>query len=573
MVDCILVLIILTGMTGLGMFILGLFKELEVTRAEKIILSCGLGFGLIGYVFFLLGLSHNMNSSLSWIILIALAILAIPVFIANKIKPAYSWLPSISNLGKIEKVIVLMVFCILIVVFLNQFSLYVGGDSIQAYLRIAKIIAVDGKITHWLDAAAFTPGNHISYTHVPLLAHMVYVFCFLLKGDLLARLMHFSIVISIILAIYIFSQRWFDKTVAFYSTIAFLTMTGVVNWASEVRVDFPLVFMFVLCYYALFRYYEDKDVRWLCLGAIFLGFACSIKTNAIIGLLIILLVLIVEAKVKLKWVILFSLIVIIIAAPFYIRSYILMGNPFWPYFNGYFSNVRVPAINTLPTSIKSLFVAFLLSPKAFFLDVGRSALLLSYLPLLFFVKEERHRNLKLLFYCFISITVVFVLPPSLRHSMFVWPLLCLLIGLVMSRVEKGGYFYAVVNKIVLLMCVLFSIVQVGAHSIDSLPSAVGMESREHFLSRIPSLGVGRVYKIYLETGLLPFSEQIRYVFSEDNKIYKYYEQYYDCNIITKWPNYDLNAAKYVISDREIANPNLKLIWHNVRYYIYKKVEE
>ena len=571
MVDCILLLITLTGMIGLGMFFLDLFKKFKVTIAEKIILSYGVGFGLIGYVFFILGMSYNINSFLSWIILIALSILTIFVFRANKIKPTYNWLTSIRNLGKIKKVIILMAFCILLLVFLNQFSLYVGWDSIRGYLRIANIFSVNGNIIHLLEVDGHT-GNYISWTHVPLLSHMVYAFCFLLKGSILARLIHFSTIIFLVLAIYIFSKRFFDKTIAFYSTIAFFTLTGVVNWASEVRVDFPLVFMCVLSYFTLLRYYKDKDGGWLYLGAIFFGFACSIKINAIIPLLIVLWILIVEAKVKLKPIILFSSIIVIIAVPFYIRGYVLMGNPFWPYFNDYFPNAKLPIDTTTFQINKSLFSLSFLSLKSFFLDLGRSSLLLSYLPVIFFIKKERHRNLKILFYCFISCAVVYVLPRSFRHSMFAWPLLCLLIGLAMSKVEKKWDFHVIVNETVILIALLFSLAQVSIHSIEYLPSVVGIESKDHFFSRVPALDAKFIYR---KTGHIPYSNKIKYSFSKEHWMSKYYTEYY--NIELRDPEYYLNEEEYLIADKKVNDANLEFLdVYDIggplnEYYIHKKI--
>lgn len=572
MIEILFLIVILISTTALGIFILNILGEYELENSEKLLLSFGLGFCITGYLFYFLGLSANLNSMISYTFLTCTSFLAIFTFRKHKFNLSFSKIYFCHDFSKIDRFFILLLIIIFFILFLSLFSPYIGGDSVRAYLGISKLFATNQKIIHIVNDQPLIPNfRYTSYTHYPLLAHMVYTFCILIKGDLLAKIIHFTLVILIILSLYFLTQRWFDNSTRFYSVLAFSTMTGIINWAPEVRVDFPLTFITGLCVYALSRYHESKETKWLSLGAIFIGFACCIKINALVILPIMLAILVLEMKIGIKLTCYFFLIVILISLPFYIRSYILTGNPVWPYFNQYFPDAwMAKATQSYYIRNRNLY-EYLLLPITFLLDVGKNSLLLTYLPVIFFLKENRYKNIRFLFYIFIFTVLVLVYSPGIRQSMALWPFICLLIGIVMSQLEKKTWFYTGINKAILMIAIIFIFFHAVIHSIEILPSAIGIEGKEHLLSRIYLIESKTMYHISIATKQFPSSDKIKYVLLKDRWNSREYNQYY--NITTKDINYDLNDADYLYTDTEVNRSSLELIWGNSEYYIYKNKQE
>ncbi|MEQ8168762.1 MAG: phospholipid carrier-dependent glycosyltransferase, partial [Candidatus Eremiobacterota bacterium] len=106
-----------------------------------------------------------------------------------------------------------------------------------------------------------------------------------------------------------------------------------------------LIFFSVMCYIdtvvALFitctviglcNFFHDKDKKWLYISGIFLGISLGTKYIAIIFLVIISVLLVLFKKRK--ELLIYTLIVMIFACPWYIRNFYYTGNPVWPVLGG-----------------------------------------------------------------------------------------------------------------------------------------------------------------------------------------------------------------------------------------------
>lgn len=573
MISILYLLLLILGLSGLGSCILRFFGKIQITEEEKLLLSFGMGFGFFGLLLFFIGLGGFLSPIVCWVLFIAINLFS--VFSIKKTILLLGFiLQSWSKCDKLDKINGMMCAILFSIIFLISFSPYVGGDSSRAYLGTAMEFSRQGGVVHHL------PENHhhISsiHDHNTLLPIMLYAFCITIESDTFAKIFHFGCVLFCLLSIFIFSRHWVSSRCAFYSALVFATLTKVFNQVHEVRVTFPLLMFCIFSLFLLICFSEKKESNYLVLSSIFIGFACCTKVNALCLLPFIVIFLLLNQKPKPGRLILFFAISFLIALPFYFRSYTLTGNPVYPYFNDIFSNIAEREQYNMTHAPPSLTIyEVLLLPLKYLFTGGATPLILTYLPLLYFFKDKRRLYIKASLYIVVIVLVTYSFERvGFQYSIFALPFLCVLTAVSMEKIELK-FNLRKINQLVILATFILSVAHLSLFSIELLPSAIGVESREHFISRITMLGNrSNSYKIYKETSLLPGDHRISYMISDNDKSFARYYWYFGEEFEEKDGD-AFKSSSFVISDLEIKKDFMEPVFKSVSpvYTIYKVKEE
>jgi len=178
------------------------------------------------------------------------------------------------------------------------------------------------------------------YSNFPMTGEMLYTLALLLESDILAKLINFIFGPLILLAIFSFSSRYLNRKIALLAAVIFYTAPLVGMNSILTTVDLELTLFSTGSIYALVNWFHSKKRNWLISAGIFSGFALGTKYTAILLVFIllglgILLKRILEDREKfpkaLKELVIFGLVALVVASPWYIKNMIYTGNPIYPF--------------------------------------------------------------------------------------------------------------------------------------------------------------------------------------------------------------------------------------------------
>lgn len=171
----------------------------------------------------------------------------------------------------------------------------------------------------------------------PLQWELIYGAAFSLGGTVAAKLIHFICLPLTAMIVFRLTQRFLPKASPWLA-VAILVSVPTVLWeATTAYVDLSLAFFVGLTLYALLIYLNERRTQFLLLAGLNLGLALAIKHLALLVWLLVTLGLFLhlwwqDRKVvgALKAAILLGGTSLLLPLPWYIRSGLASGNPFFP---------------------------------------------------------------------------------------------------------------------------------------------------------------------------------------------------------------------------------------------------
>ncbi len=485
MITEILILIILAlTCSSMG---LSIFRRLRFnfdSALEEWLFSLLLGFGLFAYSIFCFGLAGLLYKQVIALFMAALLLIFIrpAIFILSQV---FVYLKQRRYRGLPHYFITVMP---IIVVFslIGAMSPLICNDSLAYRLVHVRIFSEVHKLIY------------IPYTREslwPYLIEMLFTAGLLLKSDILVKLMawFFGILCSIL--VYSFSKNNLNQRAACLSTVIFLSTPAILNQMTHAYVDIPLALYSFAALISVFKFNQKNELRWLALAGIFSGFILSIKYIGLISILAILPLILLKGnkKVKpnllIKGLLLFLFFCVLFSFAWYLRSYMIKGNPIYPFLAKFFNNNGW--IVTLESDVGSKFswMGLILLPWNITMypsEFGGEPFGLAYLiflPLLFFCPKVKKINNIFLFVIIYTILWFFIDPYINRFLFPVLLPLSVLIGLAVdSLLNKNTYVLPIKAGFILVLSI--NIVMLFYHNIDKVKVVLGKESKADYLSRI-----------------------------------------------------------------------------------------
>ena len=330
--DFIIGFVIATTLTAVS-FRLGkkirilLFKKKKIIE-EDFLIDIGLGYIIIATGIGLLGFFSVLNSIAISVYLILTTLAALfPIHnLKISIRRFYVSLRRILSQISTNRFVFIWVSLFVFLAFINLINPEIREDQYHVdlpvqYLR-AQTIMIPSREVLQISAS-------------PLLGEMYYTIGIFLGSKESARSIHFIFYLLVLLALFRFAKRK-DYGFAIYGPLVFAATPIVIQETSSMYVDFQWIFCFLLSVFILTK---DKQLTKsdLILSGIFWGamIATKLWTIAFFPVPVLYLWFINRTKGKnysIKSMLYFTLFSFTVPLLWYLRAFILMGNPFYPAF-------------------------------------------------------------------------------------------------------------------------------------------------------------------------------------------------------------------------------------------------
>ena len=302
-----------------------------LNAAEEISVSLFVGTGLVGLAVLFLGLA-------GWLRPVPISLLMITCIVATW----RSWMRlyavlarGIQNLTPTREAAVVATIYLSLIVFLSLRAAVppTAPDEVIYHLPVTSAFVQRGAVYPMFDNSL---GNF------PFLIHMIYAVCLLAGSDIAARLFSFFLVVGTSLAIVGFCSRYLTQRTAAAAMFAFFGAGIVVEVAVTSRIDVSLAGMLFLCTYCMVNYLDTGHRGWLWTSSLLAGFSLGIKHTAVIWLTFVGVMYLVQRlainRERIAQVlgsgIMYVLLALAVASPWYIKNYVWFHNPVYPLLTG-----------------------------------------------------------------------------------------------------------------------------------------------------------------------------------------------------------------------------------------------
>jgi 4-amino-4-deoxy-L-arabinose transferase-like glycosyltransferase len=382
--------------------------------------------------------------------------------------------------------------------------------------------------------------NH--FLRYPLYAHnidLLYALSLLVSDDIVAHLLHASTAVLTAIGIYSLGATTSDKKTGVLAAFLFISCPLVLLLIKTAYIDLGLTLFVFLGFYCLSMWSVTKQDYWLYLAGFATGIAAGSKYSGLMFIPLYVLWIGYERR-KITLMVKFLIPAIAFGSPWYIRNYIISGDPFSPFggeFFGYWlwnkSDVLAQSQNLFkaygtPKNLFSLIIIpwnLLFHPGAFMEGALSPAMTAAFLAPFFFKKFGRYQRMLCIF-VFVNICIWFFTSQILRYLLPVFPMIALLSATVLMRtyntiMEKLRSYFFKSHFSARLLQIAFSI---AAIAIVIAPSFVGVRTMEsikkalHGIKALKSINaLQSPYENYLNFALvkatlrdtLPITEHMR----------------------------------------------------------------
>jgi 4-amino-4-deoxy-L-arabinose transferase-like glycosyltransferase len=491
---------------ALGRRLLSVLKVKPDTPLESMVFGIGLGFGVLAYLILGIGLAGWLHA---WV-LIALVVVALVV--------------SIRQIGDIAGEIVCGLRAC--VTTKPRASSVLIGCSLAALGALVLIRSLappsdldwDGLAYHLAVPKMYLAHHRIfyvpflSHSNFPFLIEMLYTLGLSLGSIGAAKLFHFAMYGASAAAIYSMSRRHLNSTIGAVGALIFVSVPVAMWEAGNAYSDIATALYVTLAVYAVLNWEQSGEKPWLVICGIMSGFALGTKVLAIVPTAALCLWILLAARSRGGWKTAFGasaavgLLALLVGSPWYIKSWVYTGNPFYPFlyniFGGkYWSQSAAEAYRhaQLAFGMGRDFGAFLKLPwnltvnGAYFFDepdptrpklfslIGPA--FLGLIPLSILAGGRSRLPAKIGFVCAAYVIAWFFLMQQTRYLIGVLPLLSVIAASGLDAANSRWRITRHVPGIFLGLCVILSLLTGYMMALDCSRVAVGIEPSDQYLSR------------------------------------------------------------------------------------------
>jgi hypothetical protein len=310
-----------------------------ITPLERTLLSCGIGLGLLSYAVLAIGLIGQLTVQLIGVVLVLLAAAGAGQHakmareLTSHFSPPYKWTPA----GIATFVVALAFAVIALIGCFTPPTLGIGStgytewDSLSYHLADPKIYLRNHKI-------GFIPWE--SHSNFAFTAEMWYTVALAFHSVALAKLFHFTCGLGACLTTYAIGRRHFSHGVGVVAALILAGSSPILTESGTAYVDLAATFYTALTLLCLLNGLKENDCRWMMpLSAIIMGFTLSCKALALTSLAMFAGALLIWQIVRQKrsitdatmraagW----CVVALAVGCPWYVKSFILTGDPVFPF--------------------------------------------------------------------------------------------------------------------------------------------------------------------------------------------------------------------------------------------------
>jgi hypothetical protein len=303
------------AMSGLGISFLVLEKGLKLRLPAGFML--GVGLGLLGLLIFFLGTLHLLLVNLIRGLVLATALPGL-YLLFSRLRPL-----KITRTSIIEASVIFLFSIPLLMTLVHPTYFY---DALYYHLALPR---------QYLLRNSIAPIPSISYSHFPEIAEMIYLAGLAVSGQVAAQLVNFLFWLAIILLGRELFQALFGPDKKIFAVIALLALPIFSLLGGLISNDLVLGFFILTGSCVLVMKNISSGKRAFVFGLV-AGLACSVKLNAYLYMLIpqslwlAYLILNRDKNAFVKSALIALAAFVFVCAPFLIRNFATVGNPFFP---------------------------------------------------------------------------------------------------------------------------------------------------------------------------------------------------------------------------------------------------
>lgn len=472
---------------GLGQLSVKVLCPKDMYLGEEIVFSLSLGLGLLSYSVLIAGLCGVLYKSVFLIFGCGTVVASLP-FIIPLLKKACKVVFSIKTVFSSYSIILFILFGITVFCVLSgALAPETKIDSLCYHLHCPKVFVKHHKVF----AIPYEPNAAF-----PFLAEMLYALGILFKGQIIAKLFNLFVGFLLSLAVYVFARRHLDLGKYFVAPIICFMTPLVFNELTTTYIE-PLLLLFTfLAFFSLYNWLVGGKKYWLIFGGVSAGFMLSAKFLGLYSLAAFLFMLVLghlKKRLTLKDFIvscaLFGIPLVIFSFVWYLRSFLIWGNPVYPYFNVLFGlpQEAAPLADAIGMGKGIKEFALLawnitMCPQNFEgYGVQLGGIYLAFIPLLLFVRERGRALGWIGFFSFLYVLIWFGTTQNLRFFMPLVPFL----SLAVAKVEDsmGEWKSSRVLKLLFVVFLVINCVLAVYHNRNNFKVAWGIETQGQFLLR------------------------------------------------------------------------------------------
>ncbi|MGD9082832.1 MAG: phospholipid carrier-dependent glycosyltransferase [Desulfobacterales bacterium] len=216
----------------------------------------------------------------------------------------------------------------------------ISRDALVHHLAIPKL---------WLRHGGYYEILWADYSYYPMYINLIYLICLYLKNDIAPKFIHLAFGVGTSILVYIYLKQRLGRNWGFLGLVIFFTTPIVVWLSTSAYIDLGMTFFTTASVMAFITWRDSKynALKWLLISSFCMGIAVGSKYNALIAMFIMNIFLMLslvrdthKQMPALKYGIMFFVIAVIVASPWYLKNYIQTGNPLYPLFNSFFQSLH-----------------------------------------------------------------------------------------------------------------------------------------------------------------------------------------------------------------------------------------
>jgi hypothetical protein len=327
-------LLVINGM-GLGYFLIQRLPMLPIQPVERLLIGAGVGLGLLGLFGFLIGLVGWANpilliGSQAGLVLILWWRKKLH-FIRQDLRVfAMEWRDSMAAAPSWMKIA-------LGVTLLLTFLLALSPPA-EAFDALFYHLPGPERV---LSGDGLQPSS-VPHYWFPGLPENVFLWAQGMGSARATQLLHMTWAVLGALLLWHWAGRVWDSKTAQTSLILLISMPSLYLLASWAYTDFALTYYGLVTIYGVYKAHENNSddplTGWILIAGIAAGMAMGVKyTSFLVPVTAGLLLFWWQRKnlaSAVRTVLIFSMVTLLIAAPWYLRNWAVMGNPFYPFVFG-----------------------------------------------------------------------------------------------------------------------------------------------------------------------------------------------------------------------------------------------
>ncbi len=319
---------------GLGRLVLCRTGIRFVSSGEWAVFCAGLGFGILSYAVFLLCALQVLYPEAVYILFGLCTALGLAGWLRGRCGSDKTTF-SATELTLWDKAFLIVLATCLFFAFLLVLTPAIGKDALIYHLAVPKLFQKH-------HGFYFIEGN--IFAHYPLSSEMLYAMALALRGDVLAKGIHFVMGLSILLGMWQFARHHVSESrFVPLALLIFCSIPSVFVTSHMAYNDLTVTLYAFLSVYAFLNWFSRKENAWLILCGVFSGLAMSTKYTALflpfLGCLGILWASRHHGRATrqaLRSLLVYLACALVVGSPFYVKNWIMAGNPFYPFLFGIF---------------------------------------------------------------------------------------------------------------------------------------------------------------------------------------------------------------------------------------------